>query len=198
MKNNLFRRKGVDGGIADAEPESKKETKKKKSARAAKSAVTTTYNPEVSRRRVEIPGLASHHLGPGRVNDLHNRTLIVGRDICVTGEIKACDRLVVEGTVEVALSDARSIEITPTGHFRGDATVESADISGRFDGQLTVKGKLTVRAGGQVSGSIRYATVVIESGGEISGDMETIGEGPVSELPVPGDPSEAAGATRLE
>ncbi len=194
MKNSMFRRKGVERRTADADPGSTK----KKSDRAAKSSVTTTYNPEVPRHRVEIPGPASRHSAPGRVSDLHNRTLIVGRDICVTGEITSCDRLVVEGTVEVALSDAHTIEITSTGHFRGNATVESADISGRFDGQLTVKGKLTVRSGGQVSGSIRYATVVIESGGEISGDMETIAEGPVSELPVPGDPAEAAAANRLE
>ena len=194
MKNNMFRRQGVDSGTADTGQGSTK----KKSGRATKASVTTAYNPEVPRRRVEIPGPASRHSAPGRVSDLHNRTLIVGRDICVTGEITSCDRLVVEGTVEAALSDAHTIEITSTGQFRGNATVESADISGHFDGQLTVKGKLTVRAGGQVSGSIRYATVVIESGGEISGDMEAIAEGPVSELPVPGDPAEAAASTRLE
>jgi len=34
--------------------------------------------------------------------------------------------------------------------------------------------KLIVRASGKVSGSIRYGRIVIESGGQISGDMKAL------------------------
>jgi len=76
--------------------------------------------------------------------------------------------------VEASLSDARVIEVAPSGYFKGDAQVEEADISGRYEGELTAKDKLIVRSSGRVSGSIRYGRIVIESGGEISGDMRSL------------------------
>ena len=66
------------------------------------------------------------------------------------------------------------IEVAPTGHFKGDAQVDEADVSGRYEGRLTAKDKLTVRSTGRVSGSIRYGRIVIEAGGQVSGDMQTL------------------------
>ncbi len=41
------------------------------------------------------------------------------------------------------------------GEFKGAAEVDVADISGRFDGDLTARQRLIVRAGGKVLGKIR-------------------------------------------
>ena len=79
--------------------------------------------------------------------------------------------------IEVTLPAARLIEVAPTGVFKGNADVEEADISGRFEGELIARGRLVVRAGGRVQGKIRYGRIVIEQGGEISGDMQTLDEG---------------------
>jgi len=122
-------------------------------------------------------------LGVGRAD---SKTLIVGRDIRLAGEITECDRLIVEGHVEVALSDARLIEVADKGHFKGSADVVDADISGLFEGELTAKNKLTVRAGGRVGGTIRYGSIVIEAGGEVSGDMQAL-----APVPEAGDADEA-------
>jgi len=100
--------------------------------------------------------------------------LVVGRDIRLSGEITACDKLVVEGSVEVTLSNARVIEVAPTGHFKGTAEVDEADISGRYEGDLIARERLIVRAGGHIKGKVRYGRIVIESGGEVSGDMQTL------------------------
>lgn len=107
-------------------------------------------------------------------NDGDNKRLVVGRDIRLSGEITACDKLVVEGHVEVSLPGARVIEVSQSGYFKGAADVEEADISGRFEGELIARDRLVVRAGGRISGTIRYGRIVIESGGEISGDMQTL------------------------
>ena len=133
------------------------------------------FRPEIPRRVVEIPG-SPRRIEPGRAVDAENKKLIVGQDIHLSGEITSCDRLVVEGRVEASLTNARVIEVAPNGFFRGDAQVEEADISGRYEGTLIAYEKLTVRAGGRVSGSIRYGNIVIESGGEISGDMHALSE----------------------
>lgn len=143
---------------------------------------TTLPSPDVPRRMLDIPGVPRRP-ERGRTTDNDNKRLIVGRDIRLSGEVTSCDRLVVEGRVEVALSDARVIEIAPSGHFKGSAEVDEADISGRFEGELVARERLVIRAGGRVTGSIRYGRIVIENGGEISGDMRTL------------DPDQSSGET---
>ena len=76
--------------------------------------------------------------------------------------------------MEAALSDARSIEILESGLFKGAVEVDDAEISGRFDGELTVRNRLLVRVGGQVLGTIHYGEIVIEAGGEVSGQIKKI------------------------
>jgi len=129
---------------------------------------------DVPRRIVDIPGAPRRDLGPSADSDV--RKLVVGREICLKGEITACEKLVVQGQVEVALNDARTLDVARDGVFKGEASVEDAIISGEFDGKLTAHGMLTVCDGGRVSGTIRYGKIVIESGGEISGDMRSLND----------------------
>lgn len=100
------------------------------------------------------------------------KKLTVGREICLNGKITACDVLVVEGTVEAALGDSRLIEITESGVFKGSAEIDNAEIAGRFEGDLTVRGRLHVKSTGKVVGSVRYTRLEVEMGGEIIGDMK--------------------------
>lgn len=130
--------------------------------------------PGGTRRSFEIPG-GTRLSDRGRAGQNESNKLTVGRDIHLKGEIKSCHKLVVEGKVEAALAGAHVIEVAPNGYFKGDAQVDQADISGRYEGTLIVRDILVIRARGRVSGSIRYGRIVIESGGEISGDMQALG-----------------------
>lgn len=146
---------------------------KKGSHVTSKPPGATPFQNEAQRRPVDIPS-APRRLERRRPGEVESKKLIVGREICLAGEITSCDKLVVEGRVEASLTDARVIEVAPTGHFKGDAEVDEADISGRYEGELIARDKLTVRSTGRISGSIRYGRIVIESGGEISGDMQAL------------------------
>lgn len=130
---------------------------------------------DITRRVPEIPAASAAARKPAPPADNEGKKLIVGREISLSGNITACDRLVVEGTVEANLTDAGSIEISETGLFKGSAEVDEAEIGGRFEGGLTVRRKLVVRSTGKISGTIRYARIVIEQGGEISGTVEVLG-----------------------
>jgi cytoskeletal protein CcmA (bactofilin family) len=100
--------------------------------------------------------------------------LIVGPDIKLKGvEITDCDTLVVEGRVEASM-DSRVVQIAESGVFTGTATMDYAEIWGSFEGSLTVRRQLVIHATGRVKGEIRYGTVRIEEGGEISGNVSTI------------------------
>jgi cytoskeletal protein CcmA (bactofilin family) len=98
--------------------------------------------------------------------------LTVGPNIKLKGvEITDCDTLVVEGLVEATM-DSRVIQIAQQGAFKGSAEIDIAEIRGVFDGNLTVRQKLVIYATGKVTGKIRYGKVVIEEGGQLSGDIE--------------------------
>src|SRR6266849_3750055 len=102
--------------------------------------------------------------------------LIVGPDIKLKGaEITDCDTLVVEGRVEASM-DSRVIQIAEHGVFVGKAGIDVAEIRGRFEGELTARKQLVIRATGKVSGKVRYGKVAIEEGGEISGDIAALAE----------------------
>lgn len=109
--------------------------------------------------------------------DSQSRKLVVGRDIKLKGEVTSCDTLLVEGWVEVSLPDARQIQVAESGVFVGKVEVDEADIAGRFEGELTVRNQLTVRATGKVGGHVRYGSITIEAGGQISGEVEALGQG---------------------
>lgn len=98
-------------------------------------------------------------------------TLVIGKQIVLSGEVTSCNRLVVEGTIKANIKECRDIAIAEGGLFSGSAAVESADISGRFEGELTVSGRLLIRAPGLVSGTVQYRELEIERGGRIAGNV---------------------------
>lgn len=109
--------------------------------------------------------------------------LLIGGGVELKGRIGSCDSLVVEGTIESTI-ECRSIEVRASGVVTGEATVDSATIMGRFDGNLVVTGCLSIHSGGRISGSVRYGEIEIERGAEISGDVATV----ASETPVASAP----------
>jgi len=97
--------------------------------------------------------------------EAETRKLIVGREISLSGEITACDRLVVD--------------IAESGLFKGSASIDDAEVRGRFEGTLNVRRRLLIRATGKVIGTVRYGQIEIECGGQISGEIQAqpMGEG---------------------
>jgi cytoskeletal protein CcmA (bactofilin family) len=98
--------------------------------------------------------------------------LTVGPNIKLKGvEITDCDTLVVEGLVEATM-DSRVMQISERGAFKGSAEIDIAEIHGQFDGNLTVRQKLVIFGTGRVNGKVRYGKVVIEEGGQLTGDIQ--------------------------
>jgi len=99
------------------------------------------------------------------------RMMLVGPQIRLKAEIKSCERLVIEGSVEGEVTETERLEIARGGHFLGVAKVESCLVDGLFEGELEVRGVLSLKANGQVKGSVRYGEIEIERGGTIAGSF---------------------------
>lgn len=167
---------------ADKGPEMTTSTPKPPIAPSIPGAGLRTDTP---RRVVDIPGApvrrpdAAAQPAPAAAPAApdHQRRLTVGRDISLSGEITSCDVLVVEGTVEAKLRDGRNIEIAETGLFKGSVEIDEADIAGRFEGDITVRGRLRVRSTGKITGSIKYGELEVEAGGRLIGDIQVVESG---------------------
>jgi len=136
--------------------------------------------------RSDIPGHHAYLNGPHAGDD--TRRMIVGRDIALNGEITACEHLVIEGAITAASFAARRLDVLEPGLFSGKAEVHQAVIAGRFDGNLTVTGRLTVKSTARITGEIAYATLEAEAGSRIEGQMSVLpsaAETLVQPLPAP-------------
>ncbi len=117
--------------------------------------------------------------------------LIVGPNIKLKGvEIDDCDTLVVEGRVEATMN-SRAIQIAEHGAFSGKVDIDVAEIRGNFQGEMTARKRLVIHATGKVSGKIRYGKVLVQEGGELTGEIAALGDGPADLRPGPGIPGRA-------
>ncbi len=121
------------------------------------------------------PGAAAYGQQPSQANDpAAGRKLYIGQGITLSGEIEACDHLVVEGTVEAALKGASVLEIAEAGAYFGTVDIDEATIAGRFEGDLTVRGRLTIKASGSITGSIAYKELAVEAGATLDGKVSPL------------------------
>ena len=141
---------------------------------------------------IPAPGLRTTRSGgsggpAGGGRPAEGRSLVVGRELRLSGEITSCERLVVEGNVEADLTDSRALEISEHGSFKGNARVDVCEVAGHFQGELTVNETLVVKASGRIEGKLRYQEMEIERGGKIVGSLEELS---VETAPNPGFGSE--------
>lgn len=139
---------------------------------AAEPAASTVHESVPSSMVHDNSAAPAAASAPSNTADQGGSKLTVGPNIKLKGvEITDCDTLVVEGTVEATM-DSRVIHIAQQGAFHGAAEIDIAEIHGEFAGSLTVREKLVIHSTGRVSGKIRYGKIVIEEGGQLSGEIE--------------------------
>jgi cytoskeletal protein CcmA (bactofilin family) len=135
-------------------------------------AVSRVTTPALTPTPTPTPAVGSRDAKSDAKND--SKRLTVGRGISLNGKISFCDRLVIDGKVEAELEDCHTVEVTENGTFKGAAEITGAEISGHYEGSLTVRENLLIRSTGRVSGTVRYGKLHIEDGGEINGDVKSI------------------------
>jgi cytoskeletal protein CcmA (bactofilin family) len=80
--------------------------------------------------------------------------------------------------------DSRVIRIADKGAFCGKVSIDVAEIHGTFEGELTARSQLIIHATGKVSGKIRYGKLLINEGGELCGDINTLSSEKSSARPL--------------
>ena len=161
---------GKRDGASDPKPAAGSGT----AERLASPALAVATSPSLARVvPASITNAAASLAGALNTAGADNRSkLTVGPNIKLRGvEITDCDTLIVEGRVEATIH-SRVVQIAEQGAFVGNAEFDVAEIRGQFDGELTVRQKLVVHASGRVTGKVRYGKLVIEEGGQLTGDVQ--------------------------
>ncbi|HEY8614449.1 MAG TPA: polymer-forming cytoskeletal protein [Roseomonas sp.] len=135
------------------------------------------------------PGVTMPQRPTPRPAAAERRTLVVGKGISLQGTVTDAERLVVDGTVESQMIHASELQITHSGVFKGEVQVDDAEIAGVFDGTLTARNSLTIRATGRVLGVARTRKLSVEEGGQLSGRMEMLTEAQANAVSQP-DPGQ--------
>ena len=150
------------------------------------------HNPNVMAQNEMAQKYDSQISAPSPAVVPDTATLHIGSAIKMKGSVEDCGILQVDGHF-VASAQSRQLKVSKSGIFLGDADVHSAEIVGRFEGDIRVKDRLIIRANGVVTGTVRYGSIEIESGGRISGDIQPIlrNEPPIEQTEAVASPAQA-------
>ena len=131
-----------------------------------------------NKKVLPLPTLGSSNIPPKRRDGetlsssiSQGSRMTIGPGIEMRGEISKCAVLVIEGEVEGTVQ-CEQLEILSQGVFKGTAQVETAEIEGMLDGDLTVSGLLKIENSGSVSGNILYDQITVSAGGQLSGEVK--------------------------
>lgn len=140
-------------------------------------AITPSYQARKPPVRTLQPSPVNTSSSAAPAANLH-----VGRGLKLEGKIQSCDSLVIEGDVQATI-ESGTLTITESGDVRGEATVEEAEVNGKFDGTLIVKKCLTINSSGRVTGKVRYGELKVEQGGQVSGEIRAADQDEKPETP---------------
>ena len=100
-----------------------------------------------------------------------NGCLTVGEGVKLTGTFIVPDIASISGTIEGELT-AREILVGSTGVVKGKVTADVVDVRGEIHENLSAKKSLFIRSTGKVIGSVQYAEIEIEKGGDLQGSLQ--------------------------
>jgi len=84
------------------------------------------------------------------------------------GEIESKSDFRIDGTLEGKINTSGRVVIGKEGSINGEVNCGYADIMGKFNGNLSVGGLLTIKSDGIVEGQISMGKLAVESGATLN------------------------------
>ncbi len=129
---------------------------------------------EIMQNRSKSVYSMSGGLASGSENELGlssaSGNMTVGPGVQMEGAIRHFENLMILGSSEGEL-EGENLIIGEGGRLKGTATIRNMEVVGHFQGTADVAGHVLLRSSGTVEGTISYASIEIENGGQISGEM---------------------------
>jgi len=94
---------------------------------------------------------------------------IIGKGTEFSGRIKSAGIVRIEGKMDGELETSQDVIIVEGALINANIKARHAVISGVYNGNIVLDGKLEIRNTGQVFGDVKVAGIVIEDGGVFKG-----------------------------
>lgn len=98
---------------------------------------------------------------PSIVGNQQNR---ITEGTSITGDLVSKSGMRIDGTVQGNVKTPSKVVLGETGVIKGTLDCENADIEGKFSGNMTISGTLTLRATAHIEGDVIAGKLAIEPG----------------------------------
>lgn len=97
--------------------------------------------------------------------------VILSKNTAINGNmsVNGCTRI--DGYIEGTLTVNSTLLVGETGNIKANVYVDNMTVAGTVTGEVVCKGKLELLASAKISGEIKYGSLVINEGAQISGNM---------------------------
>jgi cytoskeletal protein CcmA (bactofilin family) len=123
-----------------------------------------------------------HHEAPSHLNEnqesAYGPEMTIGVNVTVVGKIAFQREIHVDGVFEGELEGDGKIVIGPEGFVKADMTLYDAEISGKVEGNITVKNRLILRGNAEIKGNITAPRLSVDEGVSIIGQVYVTAMGP--------------------
>jgi cytoskeletal protein CcmA (bactofilin family) len=96
---------------------------------------------------------------------------ILGEQTSMIGKIAYQGHAVIHGLFEGEFEGGVSLTIGPQGFVKADIHVDEAEISGKLEGNITVKNRLVLRGSAEIRGTITAPRISVDEGVSIMGQV---------------------------
>ena len=117
------------------------------------------------------PPLASDNRYIDPMDIVSEPELVIGKEVTVIGKIIFQREIHVNGVFEGELEGKGKIVVGPEGFVKADINIEEAEIAGKVEGNITVKGRLTLHGEAEVRGNITAPRLSVDEGVSIMGQV---------------------------
>jgi len=88
----------------------------------------------------------------------------------IEGEVFSNGDIRVDGVVDGYLNTKAKVVVGPKGIIKGELICESADVTGKIDGKISIKNELYLKSSAHITGELVTNKLVVESGAFINGN----------------------------
>lgn len=109
---------------------------------------------------------------------------VIRKGTTVNGTLSGNGGVTVEGTVDGEIAFDGSVTVAVSGVIKGPVAANILRAAGTIEGNVTAKERLVLESTGQIQGDVETVSLVIEDGGRLNGRATTLGK-PVGDAPLP-------------
>jgi cytoskeletal protein CcmA (bactofilin family) len=96
---------------------------------------------------------------------------ILGEQTSIIGKIAYQGHAIIHGLFEGEFEGGISLTIGPQGFVKADIHVDEAEISGKLEGNITVKSRLVLKGSAEIRGTITAPRISVDEGVSIMGQV---------------------------